>query len=222
MDLSSQFHSGASSVIDPAIAQDANNLAAERGLSSFDMRHRFTLSGVVELPFGAGKRFINHHGWQNKLAGGWSLSPILTLSSGVPYTVRDFTDPCIVSGPFITSCRPNLLRNPNLPNKRTPERWFDTTAFVRQSLGTFGNAGRNIIMGDGIQNVDLGLIKRVRFGDTLGNKSLEFRAEFFNLFNHPQFGAPDLDFSSPTFGRVFSIARGTTERQIQLGLKLNW
>jgi hypothetical protein len=222
MDLSSQFHSGASSVIDPAIAQDANNLAAERGLSSFDMRHRFTLSGVVELPFGAGKRFINHHGWQNKLAGGWSLSPILTLSSGVPYTVRDFTDPCIESGPFITSCRPNLLRNPNLPNKRTPERWFDTTAFVRQSLGTFGNAGRNIIMGDGIQNVDLGLIKRVRFGDTLGNKSLEFRAEFFNLFNHPQFGAPDLDFSSPTFGRVFSIARGTTERQIQLGLKLNW
>lgn len=220
IDLLSQFHSGSGSPIDPAIAQDANDLGAERGLSAFDMRHRFTLSGVFELPFGSGKKLLDRNGVLDKIVGGWSLSPILVLSSGVPLTVRDFTDPCLVAGPFITSCRPNLVGNPNLPSsQRSPELWINRSAFAKQPLGKFGGAGRNIIFADGTQNLDLALIKRVYLGRGDSAKSFEFRAEFFNLPNHPQFGAPDLDFTSPTFGRVFSTAQGTTERQIQFGIK---
>jgi len=223
IDLSSQYHSGSGSPIDPAIAQDGNDLNADRGLSSFDMRHRFTLSGVFELPFGVGKKYLNRTGLIDKFVGGWSLSPILTLSSGVPLTVRDFTDPCGVSGPFITSCRPNLLRNPLLPgNERSVNAWFDTGAFARQSFGSFGTAGRNIIFADGTENLDLAVIKRTHFGTELRGLDVEFRAEFFNLPNHPQFGPPDLDFSSPTLGQIFSTARGATERVIQFGLKLSF
>ncbi len=223
IDLSSQYHSGSGSPIDPAIAQDGNDLNADRALSSFDMRHRFTLSGVFELPFGAGKKYLNRSGVIDKFVGGWSLSPIFTLSSGVPLTVRDFTDPCGVSGPFITSCRPNLLRNPLLPgNKRSVNAWFDTGAFARQSFGAFGTAGRNIIFADGAENLDLAVIKRTHFGTELSGLDVEFRAEFFNLPNHPQFGPPDLDFSSTTFGQIFTTARGATERVIQFGLKLSF
>lgn len=223
IDLASQYHSGSGSPIDPAIAQDANDLNADRGLSSFDMRHRFTLSGVFELPFGVGKKYLDHPGVIDKFVGGWSLSPIVTFSSGVPLTVRDFTDPCGVSGPFITSCRPNLLRNPLLPNsKRSVNAWFDTTAFARQSFGSFGTASRNIIFADGTQNLDLAVSKRTHFGKELKGMVVQFRAEFFNLLNHPQFGAPDLDFSSTTFGQIFSTARGSTERVIQFGLKLSF
>ncbi len=223
IDLASQYHSGSGNPIDPAIAQDANNFSADRGLSSFDIRHRFTLSGVFELPFGAGKKYLDHHGAVNKFVGGWSVSPIVTFSSGVPLTVRDFTDPCGVSGPFITSCRPNLLRNPLLPgNRRSVNAWFDTGAFAQQAFGEFGTAGRNIIFADGAQNLDLAVIKRTHFGPDSSGITGEFRAEFFNLANHPQFGTPDLNFSSPTFGQIFSTARGSTERVIQFGLKLSF
>ena len=223
IDLASQYHSGAGNPIDPAIAQDANNFNADRGLSSFDMRHRFTVSGVFELPLGFGKKYLNHAGLVDKFVGGWSLSPIVTFASGVPLTVRDFTDPCGVSGPFITSCRPNLLRSPLLPSsKRSVNEWFDTGAFARQPFGAFGTAGRNIIFADGTQNLDLAVIKRTHFGKELKGMTTEFRAEFFNLPNHPQFGPPDLNFSSPTFGQIFSTARGSTERVIQFGFKLHF
>jgi len=102
------------------------------------------------------------------------------------------------------------------------EAWFDTSAFARQSFGAFGTAGRNIIFADGARNLDLAVIKRTQFGKEHNGKAVEFRAEFFNLLNHPQFGPPDLDFSSTTFGQIFSTARGSTERVIQFGLKLGF
>ncbi len=187
------------------------------------MRHRFTFSGVFELPIGVGKKYLDHPGAIDKLAGGWSLSPIVTFSSGVPLTVRDFTDPCGVSGPFITSCRPNLLRNPMLPgSKRSVNAWFDTAAFARQSFGAFGTAGRNLVFADGAENLDLAVIKRTHFRKEFNSPVIEFRAEFFNLLNHPQFGPPNLDFSSTTFGQIFTTARGSTERVIQFGLKVSF
>ena len=220
IDQLSQFHSGSGSPIDPAIAQDADRFDAERALSAFDMRHRFTLSGVFELPLGRGKSFLNRGGVLTQIVGGWSVSPILVLASGIPLTVRDFTDPCLVAGPFITSCRPNLVGNPILPAaRRSPEQWLNRSAFARQPQGTFGSAGRNIVFADGTRNLDVAVIKRAYFGQGETARIVELRAEFFNLPNHPQFGAPDLDFSSPTFGRIFSTAQGTTERQIQFGLK---
>jgi hypothetical protein len=116
-----------------------------------------------------------------------------------------------------------LLHNPLLPSsKRSVNAWFDTSVFARQSFGAFGTAGRNIIFAEGAQNLDLAVIKRTQFGKEHNGKAVEFRAEFFNLLNHPQFGPPDLDFSSTTFGQIFSTARGSTERVIQFGLKLGF
>jgi Carboxypeptidase regulatory-like domain/TonB dependent receptor-like, beta-barrel len=219
IDQASQFHSGGGSVIDPFVPQDEYNLAAERGLCAFDVPHRFTFSGSIELPFGSGKRFLNRRGLTDKLVGGWRMSPIVVLSHGVPLTVRDNSDPCLTRIPFFASCRPNRVGDPNLDN-RTPNNWINKAAFQVQPLGTFGNAGRGILFADGAENVDLNFAKVTGITE---RTSLEFRAEFYNLFNHPQFGVPDLDFSAgnnPNFGKIFSTARFSNAREIQFGLKL--
>ena len=219
LDDASQFHSGGGSVIDPFVPQNQYDRAAERGLCAFDVRHRFTFSGSMELPFGSGKRFLSRKGLTNKLVGGWRMSPIVVLSHGVPLTVRDNSDPCLTRIPFFASCRPNRIGNPNLDNP-SPKDWINKAAFQVQPLGTFGNAGRGILFADGTKNVDLNFAKVT--GITERSK-LEFRAEFYNLFNHPQFGVPDLDFSSgnnPNFGKIFSTARFSNAREIQFGLKL--
>jgi hypothetical protein len=101
--------------------------------------------------------------------------------------------------------------------KQTTERWFNTDA-VTVIPYTYGNLGRNVLRQDGFQNVDLGISKRTRLTETV---SMDFRSEFFNLFNHPNFAAPATTFSDPgNFGRVFSIVG--SPRVIQFGLKLNF
>jgi hypothetical protein len=173
----------------------------------------------MELPFGSGKRFLNNKGLTDKLVGGWRMSPILVLSHGVPLTVRDNSDPCLTRIPFFASCRPNRVGDPNLGN-RSPNNWINKAAFQVQPVGTFGNAGRGILFADGTENFDLNFAK---FTAITERTNLEFRAEFYNLFNHPQFGVPDLDFSAgnnPNFGKIFSTARFSNAREIQFGLKL--
>jgi hypothetical protein len=219
IDQASQFHSGGGSVIDPFVPQNEYNPAAERGLCAFDVRRRFTFSGSIELPFGSGKRFLNNKGFTDKLVGGWRMSPIVVLSHGVPLTVRDNSDPCLTRISFFASCRPNRVGDPNLDN-RSPNNWINKAAFQVQPLGTFGNAGRSILFADGTENFDLNFAK---FTAITERTNLEFRAEFYNLFNHPQFGVPDLDFSAgnnPNFGKIFSTARFSNAREIQFGLKL--
>jgi Carboxypeptidase regulatory-like domain/TonB dependent receptor len=221
IDQASQFHSGGGSVIDPFVPQDEYNLAAERGLCAFDVAHRFTFSGSIELPFGYGKRFLSKRGLTDKFVGGWRISPIVVLSHGVPLTVRDNSDPCLTRIPFFASCRPNRVADPNLDN-RSPSNWINKAAFQVQPLGTFGNAGRGILFADGTENVDLNFAKVTGITE---RTSLEFRAEFYNLFNHPQFGVPDLDFSAgnnPNFGKIFSTARFSNAREIQFGLKVHF
>ncbi len=194
----------------PRRAQDSRNLRAERGLSAFDLRHRFVLSHIYELPF-----FRKRGGAVSLLLGGWRWSGILTFQSGYPFTVVDSSNPSL-DNTSTAGDRPDLQRNPNLPSdQRTPQRWFDTAAFRRFVAPNWGTAGRNIVFTDGINNYDMGLAKE--FGITEG-KHVEFRWEVFNLFNHPNFGAPDNDFNAPTFGRVFSTS--TRERLMQFALKL--
>jgi hypothetical protein len=199
----------------PGRVQNPKDLRGERGLSAFDLRHRFILSYVYELPsFGNGK------GAASYVLGGWRLSGIVTLQSGLPFSVGDTSDPSLDGIP--QNDRPDVIRNPNLPSgQRTPERWFDTSAFVRFTpsasrtpFPNFGNAGRNIAFTDGIHNFDLGLAKEFKIQE---DKRLEFRWEVFNLFNHPNFGVPVTDLNSPTFGRVLNTL--TPERQMQFALK---
>ena len=106
------------------------------------------------------------------------------------------------------------MANGNLEeSERTVERWFDTTAFVAQPAYTYGTSGHNVIEGDGIANVDLGLSKRWNWAES---QSIQFRAEFFNAFNHPTFGFPAAGVTAGGYGRVTAASQG---RQIQFGLK---
>jgi hypothetical protein len=202
--------------------QDNYNLRAERGLSDFDVRQRFVLSSTWELPFGRGRRWMND-GLGAKALGGWQLANILTVQTGQPLTA---ILPAALSGTQSNGTdRPDLIASPNLPgNERRPERWFNTTAlqtppvFVDQ-LGAFsipGNEGRNVITGPDYKVWDTSLERRVQFRERIG---MVFRADFFNLSNHPNFDRPGLIFATSNFGRISSAQNS---RQIQFSVRLNW
>jgi hypothetical protein len=214
-DDASNFFSSAG---DPNFPQDSNNLRPEHGPSNFDTPHRFSLSYSYDLPFGKGKRYFSDHGWVSSILSGWQTLGIVTLQSGRPFTVallpeidNSGTGRSVLG--FGANDRPNLAGNPNL-SARTADRWFNTGAFVFPAPGTFGNAGRNIMRGPGFENVNASLVKNTSLTERL---NLQFRAEAFNLFNHPNLNLPDNFLGSPTFGRI-SSARDP--RHIQFGVKL--
>jgi len=177
------------------VPQDVRNLRAEKGLSSFHHAHRFVFTGTFALP------------------KGWFVNTIGTFQTGAPITINLPSDNAnIGAGP---AQRPNLLGDPNLKNRGTAERWFDTNAFAMPAPFTFGNAGRNIVYEDGERNIDMSLARQFKIKE---GTALEFRAEVFNLFNLLNFvGAPGRIAFTPNFGRVFNAG---PSRQVQLGLKL--
>jgi hypothetical protein len=202
--------------------QDNYNLRGERGLSDFDIRQRFVLSGTWELPFGQGRRWFPA-GAPAKLAGGWKLSNIVTLQSGQPMTA---VLPTALSGTQSNGTdRPDLVASPNLPgNERDPNRWFNTLAFrdppiYYDALGAFsipGNEGRNVITGPDYKVWDLSLERGFHLGE---RTQLVFRSDFFNLTNHPNFDRPGLILGTSNFGKISSAENS---RQIQFALRLNW
>lgn len=210
----------------PTREQDANCLACERGRSNFDTRHRFVTSFLYDLPIGPGKPVLSGaQGLAAKLLEGWQVGGILTFSSGQPLTPQH---PLGAGGGFRFP-RPDITGDPNLPsNQRDPSRWFDPSVFVAPPVSPVsgealpGNAGRNIIDGPGFQQIDFTVQKRTAISEDV---SLEFRAEFFNLLNHPNFNLPERVFipgpdgrnTNPNLG-VITTARSS--RQIQFGLKL--
>jgi carboxypeptidase family protein len=196
------------------IPQDVRNVRAEKALSSFDHRQRFVFSSSYDLPFGPGHA-LNPTGWVEKVAAGWRVNATGSFQSGAPFTVNLPNDNAnIGSGP---AQRPNLRYDPNLDSGQTPQRWFDTTAFATPAQYTFGNTGRNVVRTDGLANIDLSLAKNTRLNEQAG---LEFRAEFFNLFNHTNFAdVPGRIAFTSNFGRYFSAEN---PRQIQFALKLSF
>ncbi len=194
------------------IPQNVRDLGAEKGLSSFDHRHRLVFTYSYELPFGPGHA-INPQGWSKKVLEGWSFTGIGSFQSRPPITINLPNDNANIGpGP---AQRPNLLRNPNLESGRSAQRWFDTGAFRMPAPFTFGNAGRNIVYEAGEASVDFSLIKSTAIRERIRS---EFRAEIFNLPNHTNFvGAPGRIFNTPNFGRLFNAG---PSRQIQLALKL--
>ncbi|HZS56926.1 MAG TPA: carboxypeptidase regulatory-like domain-containing protein [Bryobacteraceae bacterium] len=194
-----------------------NLLAGERGLSDFDIRHRFSASFIYQLP--AKQSFS---GATAALVNGWELAGIVTLQTGQPFSVLTGLNN---SRTGEGNDRPNVITNPN-SGSHTVEQWFDTAAFVPNAILTFGNAGRNIVTGPGFDDVDFSVIKNTHFGE---KTNLQFRAEFFNLFNHPNFAIPNNVESAPSFGAVYEtpdVAQNNVglgsggPRLIQLALKL--
>jgi hypothetical protein len=197
---------------DPLFPQNSYCVDCEWGLSVFDVRHRFVSSVLYELPFGPDKPFLKS-GVGNILLGGWQVSSILSISSGFPLTVGSGTDR---SNTGAGSDRPNLTgQTIELPgDERSITRWFNTGAFALQPLGTHGDAGRNIVTGPGIFSWDASLLRNFRMGR---GTTLQFRAEAFNLPNHPIWSDPALGMNSPNFGRITNTRRPM--RELQFGLK---
>jgi len=195
------------------LAQNPLDLAAERGRSMFDARHRFVLSYEWELPW-----WKNPHGWYQQALGNWQVNGINTFMSGTPFTVLDQSfnyDAPEITG--FSAFRPNLVGNPN-NGPKTVQQWFNTSAFQQLNLattsaGVYGTEGRNVVQGPGLAEWDFSAIKNIRVAES---KDLQFRAEFFNLFNHANFRLPNSDVSSPTFGQ---IQQALQPRLIQLALK---
>jgi len=137
----------------------------------------------------------------------------MTLQSGAPFTVNTQ-----VNNTFVFSSgaqRADVIRQPNLPNlERTLSRWFDTGAFTQPAQFQFGNQGVNTLRGDGVVNVDLSILRNFPIGE---NAKLQFRGEFFNLGNHPNFDAPGSTFGGPGYGIV---ANAGPARRVQLGARI--
>ena len=209
IDDASNFFSSAG---DPNFPQNSYDVAAERGRSNFDVTHRLSVSYSYALPF------RHAEGLAGKVINGWETFGIVQLQTGRPFTVallpeldNSGTGRSILG--FGANDRPNVASNPELSNPTTSE-WFNTAAFAFPAPGTFGNAGRNILEGPGFESVNVSLVKNTNFTETV---KLQFRAEAFNLFNHPNFNLPDNFLGSPTFGRITSAR---DPRHIQFGLKL--
>ena len=208
--------------------QDNAHPDLERGLSQFDRTHVFTAHFIYDLPFGKGKKF-DMGGVGNAILGGFQVAGVFTKQSGTPLTVTQAAGSFVRNGVTITTLsdpldtaiaiRPNLICDPNLSSsERTVTRWFNTDCFdpVVTTSTSFGNAGRGIIRGPGIQQFDLSLYRTIRFTESF---NLQLRAEAFNVFNEVNYGNPNTSFGSATFGRI-TTARDP--RIIQLGAKLNF
>jgi len=202
-----------------SLPQNSFDARAEKGASSFDQRQRLTANFVYSLD-GLSYR-LNR--WPRRLTRGWEISGIYGIGSGVPIT--PFWNGAAPSGSGESSNdRPNAVGNPN-NGPRKWNAWFNTAAFAPAAQGTFGNAGRNTIIGPRNNVADLSVAKSTRISERF---QLQFRSEFFNLLNHPNFGLPNVTVNSSGFGTINStpdVANGNPlgdggPRQMQLGLKL--
>ena len=197
------------------VAQNDQDLAAERGLSSFDQRHRLSADFTYELPFGTDRRWANR-GWPATIFSGWVWNGNVQLASGTPYTARVLGAFGDVAGGVNGTLRAGYDGLPITLDDPTASRFFNTAAFSLPPSGTFGNAGRNTIPGPGTSNVNLGLTRNVPLG---GNRVLSVQILASNVFNALQFAAIDTVVNSPTFGQVLAAR---APRRIQISTRFRF
>ena len=194
--------------------QDVRNFRLERGSADVDSRHRFVFSSLYELPFGRGRQFgANMNRVADLFVGGWQVNGILTLQSGFPFDLNTNGNPGQV--------RPDLVGSPSV-NSDTVDRYLVRGQFrevEKNGDGVFlrpGGAGRNFLVGPGTKNFDLSLFKSFAITERIRT---EFRTEFYNLTNTPQFSQPNTNVSDGNFGRILGTRLGTN-RQIQFALRV--
>jgi hypothetical protein len=191
---------------------DSFNRRLERDVSSGDMPNVFSGNVTYDLPFGPGHS-LGNSGLVRRLVGGWKVSAIVAIQSGLPLAVTQATNNNAFAGFSVQ--RPNRVGDP-VPDNPSPAMWFNTAAFQAAPQFTLGNSSRNPVRGPGYRNMDLALIKQTRLRETA---NLEFRAEFFNLTNTPPLGSPAIVLGNAGFG---SITSAGDPRVVQLALKLNF
>lgn len=199
--------------------QDWENLRAEWSVSSFDTPHYFAANGIYELPFGRNKRFLNHDNALNYLIGGWQLNGITSVISGTPQEVSTASNTLFNYG---GEQRANWNgHNPTLhgPISKRLTQYFNVSNFSQPASFTYGNAPRELssLRSPGFVDTDLSGIKNIPIHDRV---NAQFRAEAFNLFNHPTFGPPDTSLGDGNTGVINNQVN--LPRQIQLAVKVTW
>ena len=214
----------------PQLPQNSYNYGAEMGNSVLDVRSRFVGNFIWELPFGQGQRFMSGDGFAARWLGGWQFNGIVTLQTGTPFNVTANNDGLVDgNNPVYANC----IGNPYAGATTNPKLYTTTgfiinpAAFSQPGPGQFGTCAPYQFYGPGIQTWDLSVFKQFKFTERW---QLQFRAEFFNAFNHPNFANPNADIGSPaSFGKVNNTLApilGTDSggpgdpREIQFGLKL--
>ena len=205
---------GAENIGGSQLTEDPYNATIDHGRSSFDRTHSFRLSGVYDLPFGG-----------HLLTKGWRLSGIFSTATGSPFTIFTGFDRSGLGG---NTTRPNLIAGQSgNPILGSPDKWFDPTAFSLPALGKYGNLGRSTAVGPGLTNLDFAILKNTPIRKISDVFVVQFRAEAFNLLNHPNYGLPNSSIftngvgagtPNGAAGRITTIVG--TARQIQLGLKI--
>jgi len=195
---------------------DSNNRRFERGPSTFDIRHRAVFVYVIELPAGPGHRVFGwNNGWNRQILGGWQISGITTLQTGAPFTVTtgapDFSGFNSAAGAAGSgnADRPDMTRSGPLPqNNRNPDAAFEKSYFTTALLaGRVGTSGRDQYYGPGLQNYDFAAAKNFPLWAKVGEQTrLQFRADFFNLFNHTNFANPVTGMNNANFGKITQTA----------------
>ncbi len=189
------------------------DLRQDWGPSDFNRTQLFVLSGTYQLPFGKGQRYFSSASAPaNALFGNWNVGGILTMNTGQPYDILASGDIANVGG---GSQRAQVIGDPNSGFSQSRLEWFNTAAFTDPTLYTFGNEGRNNLTGPPVKNFDFITYKNFAIKERF---TLQFRAEFFNVFNHTNFGLPSNTIDTASFGQITSTA--TASREIQFALKL--
>jgi hypothetical protein len=185
------------------VAQDSYDLGGSRGRSDFDARHRFIFSFIYDLPFRG-----------SPLVEGWQFAVIVQSQSGNPINI--VTNNSTVNG-IAGTLRPDV--NGPITTLGLVDSWFDTLPFT--PVPRLGNLGRNVVIGPSFHNTDFLISKNTKLSEIV---RLQFRAEVFDLLNHPNFGQPGNVVATPLFGRIintrFSTGESGSSRQIQFGLRL--
>ena len=209
-------------------AQNSYCISCERGQSIFDQRQRFVASTLYQLPFGKGHTLMNGR-VASAIAGGWDIGVIWSMATGSPVDIMDGQDRSNIGSSSMD--RPNAVagQSSQLSNP-TPREWFNVQAFALQPQYTFGNLGRNTVIGPPLFSVDSSIKKDMRFTERL---KLQLRLDAFNTFNHPNFGSPGNGLSadhldansvpipgSGGFGTITSLNSNVSMRQLQVSLKL--
>jgi hypothetical protein len=201
--------------------QDWNNLRAERSLASFDVPDRLVVSYVLDIPVGRGRKYLANGNWAaNAVLGGWGVEGVTTLQQGFPLHITTNSNN---SNSFGGGQRPNVIANcPKImpgPITSKLNEYFDTSCFSQPAPFTFGDEGRNdpVLRSPGVANWDFSAFKSFPITE---RANIQFRAEFFNIFNRVQFNYPGQTYGSSNFGQISSQLNNP--RLVQFALKLGF
>jgi hypothetical protein len=203
--------------------QNLYNIPAEYGNGSGDVRQSFNYSLLYKIPVGDGHRFLGS-GIPSRMFSGWEVATLGSLQTGLASTVYIETN-TYGNDDFINQ-RPNCVPGVSVyANPKTVNDWLNPAAFSMPAEGTYGNCPNGDFYGPSMKNIDFSLLKETKLGES---RNLEFRAEFFNVFNHPNFSVLSMNnyYGTPDFGEMFDTLGATigggTNRQIQMGLKFSF